>query len=109
MSTVFRKPMVLERRSTDVGADQRPTSGYAAAVTVYGATRHRLDDRNEDGGDVIRQEQLVYLAPEVAIEPGDRLTFDGLVWEVIGEPFQAYSQRAKRVHHLEVRVRTGQR
>lgn len=106
---VLRKPMTLERASEDVGPDRRPTVTLAPAETVYGATRHRLDDRNQDAGDVVRQEQLVYLGPDVAIAAGDRLTFDGHTWIVVGEPFQAYSQRTRSVHHQEVRVRVGER
>lgn len=108
-SHVFRKPMTLERRSVEVGTDRRPTDGFSTAEQVLGATRHRLDDRNNDAGDVIRQEQLVYLPAGVAIAPGDRLTFDGQQWIVVGFPFQAYSQRERAVHHQEVRVRAGAR
>lgn len=109
MSRVFTKPMLLERRSVEVGTDRRPVSSWSVAVVVRGSDRHRVDDRQEDGGDVIEQERVVYLPADTVIEPGDRLTYDGMQWIVVGAPYQAYSHRTRGVHHLEVRVRAGAR
>ena len=76
---------------------------------MYGAVRHRLDDRKNDGGDIVQQELVVYLPPGTVIEPGDELGFDGDTWRVVGNPFEAWSHRTRSVHHLEVRVRGAQR
>lgn len=109
MSSVFRKPMQLERRSVGVDAAGRPNESFSVAVTIYGSTRHRLDDRANDGGVITEQEQMVYVLPGADIEPGDRITFDGKTWTVVGEPFQAYSHRSRSVHHEEIRVRWSAR
>lgn len=108
MTRVLRKPMTLTRVTANTTSG-RPAAPTTATSTVYGATRHRLDDRQYDGGDVIQQEQLVYLPAETTIEPGDTLTFDGRTWTVVGIPFPAFSQRKRATHHLEVRVRVGVR
>jgi hypothetical protein len=108
VSYVFRKPMTLTRFSADVSS-RRPVRSAGASTTVYGAVRHRLDDRVSDAGDIVSQELIVYLPAGTVIEPGDELTFDGDTWRVVGNPFEAYSQRSQSVHHLEVRVRGAQR
>jgi hypothetical protein len=100
--------MTLTRYSADVSS-RRPVRTASATSTVYGAVRHRLDDRVADGGDIVSQELVVYLPAGTAIEPGDELGFDGDTWRVVGNPFEAFSQRTQSVHHLEVRVRGAQR
>lgn len=109
MSRVFRKPMTLTRVSNTVGSDGRTAVTTAAPVTVNGALRHRLDDRALDGALVVQQEQIVYLPAGTSIAPGDQLAFDGSTWEVIGNPYEAWSHRSQSIHHLEVRVRAGAR
>jgi hypothetical protein len=109
VSLVFKKPIVVERRSTDIGTDRRPQAAWSTPETVLGAIRHRLDNRVEDAGVVVQQEQLVYFPGDFDLPAGSRVTFDGFTWEVVGDPFRAYSHRKNAVHHIEVRVRVGAR
>ncbi len=108
MTLAFRKPMSLVHYSTDP-TSRRPSRAAAAAVTVLGAVRHRLDDRLQDAGEIVKQEHLVYLPPATAITEGDELSYDGDTWVVVGNPFEAWNQRTNTCHHLEVRVRGAQR
>jgi hypothetical protein len=108
VSIAFRKPMSLVHYSVDP-TSRRPSRSAGAAITVKGAVRHRLDDRLEDAGQIVKQEHLVYLPPGTVITDGDELTYDGDTWVVVGNPFEAWNQRTNTCHHLEVRVRGAQR
>lgn len=98
----FRLPVTLKRQGEVIGEDAHGNDVYGPSIneTYYGhAQPLTSEERVAEGLASTVTAQRVYLPPQAsALTAADRLTIDGVVWEVIGNP-QVHRVGA-HIHHL---------
>lgn len=63
--------------------------------------------RSEGTVDANTQDETwqLYLPPTVTIDGGDRITVQGVIYELIGPPWRAFNPRLETTTHIEATVR----
>ena len=81
-----------------------PTTTYTPqAVRVWMHQTQR--DEQTVRGQIESETWAVYLPPTITVGPADRLTVDGVTYELVGPPWRAFHPRLRRVTHIEATVR----
>lgn len=105
MSRLFSKHATITRKTASgVDAAGRPTTTTSTTTTKCGY-RHRLASDTFDGGLVVTDEITFYFPAGTVATPGDTITIDGDLYEVVSEPFHAWNHRTGATHHVEIRGR----
>jgi len=102
LERLLTQPVTIHRRTMGgTNADGNPTATYVLVHTIGRIDQVTTDDRA--GGDRRVTGWRLYLAPDVTVTGGDRVESGGVIFEIEGDPWLAYTPRGP--HHWEVELR----
>lgn len=106
LTTLLNLPCVIERR-TDSGATDRygsPRASVSEMETVC-ELQQRTRDEPGDQGELSATDWRLYLPAGTDIDTSDTVIVDGIVFEVVGDPWQARNPRTRSQSHVEATLR----
>lgn len=106
LSTLLNLPCTLIRR-TESGEKDEYRNDIPGEQAIETACELQQKQRSEDDdlGETSDTRWLLILPAETDVATGDAVVIEGLVYEVIGDPWAARNPRTQQHSHVEATVR----
>lgn len=106
LAALLNRPITVIRRSTsgstdDFGNDQ-PTESL---IQTVGELQQRRRDEPDAEGELSDTQWTLFLPAGTDIATGDAIVCDGLIYELVGDPWDVRNPRLQAQSHIECTLR----